>query len=649
MNIGPIYFLKPQILNWIAAIPLAYILFLAMEKKRKSTLERFVSNKLWQRVIPELDWGLLRRKFQYWCLALFWMLIALARPQYGEKEDIVPTNGFDMILAIDVSNSMLAEDVVPSRLKKTKRFVKNLLERMAGDRVGLVAFAGTSQLLVPLTTDLDYVYQWVENLATDSVGAQGTDLGGAIESAARALDRGAEQNDPDSPVSKASRIVLIISDGEDHESQIQTAVQKVTSENLNVYAFGVGTEQGGPIPIRDADGRNLGYKRDRSGTTVTTKLSSEGLAKLAEAGSGKYWTLSPGEGELDEFVSSVDKLSRSGGTERKVVLREDRFQFPLAFAILFLLLELLTRSRIRVEDKKLSAIEVSSRGAAKTAMLFLVFLSASQSLAGTKSMKAYEENKKGIESAKAGKTDDSRKRFSDALTADPDAAEIVHNQAVLQLQEQKLKESIELFESSSRQAGNAEQYDLQAMSLYDLGVAKTLNKDKEGAADAYIRALESLTKAPNRELEAMTRKNLELLFKKQSGGGQGDDQDQKDKSDQKDDKDQSKSDKKDDKSDGKDSKDKGDKNKSGKESGDSEADQGKDKKDEKNEKNPEKEDKDKQAQAPSPGKKQRNFKSAKLSKDDAEQVLQGLAQAEEKLQDRMKRQKGRPQGLEKDW
>lgn len=609
MKLFDIFFFYPKWVYACAFIPVIYTLGRVFILRRRERFKLFAEEAVWIKIAPELDWELSKKKLLVWSVGILFLFIAAARPQWGETEEVLKTTGLDIMLVVDVSQSMLAEDVVPSRLKKTQHFIRRLLERTAGDRVGLVAFAGNSVLLSPLTTDLDYVAETTDNLSTDSVTAQGTDLGAGLETALKALERGAEDNSGKESQVPVSRSIILISDGEDNEDQIKEVVGRLKKENLKLYVFGVGTEKGGPIPIRNPEGQSIGFKRDRSGQTVITKFNSASLEKLARDSGGKFWGVTPSENELDELSSDLGALARGEFAEKRITIRKERFQWPLAVALLLLFLELGLPSR---------------RLLAKATLIFLVF---NLNVLGARAdeLKAYRENKKALKAFSEDRLGEAKELFGNAQVEDPKSTELRFNQGTIHLKEEKWEDASKVFQEAAEGAKRGQNPSLAAEALYNQGIARTSKKDLESAVESYLAALEQNAFDPHPDLEAKIRKNLELLFSaKQSQGKGGESKDESDPKDS----------------------DKGDpseKNKSGKNSGDGDQDQKKDPKD------GDDPDKKKQSQKFKESNGKREFKSQKLSPEDANRVMSELARREKDLQDKMKRMKGRPQPLEKDW
>jgi Ca-activated chloride channel family protein len=607
MKILGIFFFHPHWLFACAAVPFLYWGGLWMLAARKKRFSKFAEEPVWSRVAPTLDWTKPKRKLLFWCFALLFLCVALARPQWGESEEVVKTTGLDIMVVVDVSQSMMAEDVVPNRLKKAQHFIRRFLERAQGDRVGLVAFAGNSVLLSPLTTDLDYVAETSESLSPESVTAQGTDLGAGLETALKALERGAEDNSGKDSQSPASRSIVLISDGEDNEDRIREAVDRLRKENLKLYVFGVGTESGGTIPIRNPNGQVVGHKRDRSGQAVVTKFDPTSLQKLASEAGGRFWAVTPSENELDELTADLGALARGEFAEKRVTIRKERFQIPLAFAIVLLFIEL--------------GLPTRRLGAA--AGIALAFLSWGTSTARANDLRAYRENEKGVKAFQADRISEAKERFGNAQVENPKSPELRFNQGALHLKEERWDQASQVYGDAAASAIKAQNPGLAAMAFYNQGISRTAKKDLESAAHSYLDALEQVAKDPNPELEAKIRKNLELLFsKQQSQSGQSKDQDQQQKES--------------------DQKDQSQENQSGKNSSEGDQDQ---KKDPKEGADPKKNPPPKYRETNG----KREFKSQKLSPEDANRVMSELSRREKDLQEKMKRAKGHPQPLEKDW
>jgi Ca-activated chloride channel family protein len=273
-------------------------------------------------------------KLIYACLAIAFLAIGLANPQVGTKMETVKRQGVDLVFALDVSASMLAEDVAPSRLEKAKYLIAQSLEELGGDRVGIIAYAGKAYPLCPITTDYSAAKLALSSASPDFIPTPGT----ALE---EALEYSLSYFDPESP---ASKVLVVISDGEDHDENWKEFVGQLNERGIKVLAVGLGTAKGGPIPIKT--GSNIiGYKKDENGEVVITRQNDEVLRELASQTNGSYVSGSNTSGTLEALKNTLSGLEKADIEERVFTDYDDQFQWFLAIAFALLLLELVTADR----------------------------------------------------------------------------------------------------------------------------------------------------------------------------------------------------------------------------------------------------------------------------------------------------------------
>ncbi|MFH0794786.1 MAG: VWA domain-containing protein, partial [bacterium] len=261
------------------------------------------------------------------------MVFALSRPQYGAVERPVQRKGVDFFIAIDVSKSMLAQDMTPNRLERAKEQFKSLLGRLEGDRVGIITFAGTAYVQCPLTLDYGIARTILETVDEKSVEVEGTALGEAIRVATDAFRRAGSE----------SKVLLLLTDGEDQGSDPVEAAKAAAKDGVRIYSIGIGSTQGVPIPLPGG-----GYKEDAQQHKVSTKLDLVTLQKIAQATNGKTVKANPsGDLELDAIYNEVSQLQKSMLESRTYTIYEDRFQYVLLPALALLLLECLMGDRAR--------------------------------------------------------------------------------------------------------------------------------------------------------------------------------------------------------------------------------------------------------------------------------------------------------------
>ncbi len=598
-------FLRPDWLWALLLIPVLYWLLAQDIARRKALFGRFADSRIWSVIAPEIDWGARLRKGRYWLAAMGCLVLALARPQWGSREEVVQVTGLDVMVVLDVSNSMEVEDVVPSRLKKAKHVIRSLVSRLGGDRVAVIGFAASATVASPLTTDLDYALERMDALNPRSVGNQGTDIGVALETASRALERGAEEASGTSGEGKSSRVVILVSDGEDHQEQALQGAAKLRDSGARLYVLGVGTQKGGPIPIRDESGQLNGYKKDRSGGSIVSTFRSDALLQISAAAKGRNWNVTAGEGEVEEMLEDMGALNRTGRLERRYQVFEERFQIPLGLAALLILIEL-----------SLAGRAIRRRGSGAAAATLLLALT-SPVTAQALPLDAYLENEKGVKAYKEGKIEDAKKSFGSAQAHDPQNPLLQFNQGVVQLRNGEIDAGMQALGSALDGALRQGNQKLAADSLFNMGAAYEKKGDIEGALKSYLGAIEASRAGKDSKLEQDSRKNIELLYRRQQ------EQKQKEQAQQE----------------GKDGEPDPSKSQDSKDS--------KDKKDSQEQKN---KDQSKQySETPKRDRKQ-EFKSEKMSKEDAERVMAELQSRERELQEKVGKNKPQARGNDvKDW
>ena len=274
-------------------------------------------------------------------VAVVLLVTALARPQFGDRVETVRREGQDLVVALDLSASMEAEDVAPNRLAAARLAVGRLIERLDGDRIGLVAFAGEAFVQSPLTLDYAAATMFLNAMEPDLVPVPGTDLGQAIEAALDGFGEAGER----------ARQLVVIMDGEDHEGAIEAAIERAVDEGVRVHTVGMGSTEGVPIPSFDETGAPNGFLRDEAGSVVTTRLDDVALQRVADRTGGAYYHAAAGSGAA--FERLVEELTGGDGEaieSREVTLFEEQYQIFLGLALALLLAETLVPQRRRVAD-----------------------------------------------------------------------------------------------------------------------------------------------------------------------------------------------------------------------------------------------------------------------------------------------------------
>lgn len=335
-------FANPSAFEWLWLIPLLWILAWTSQKRMSRKLSAAFGKKLTPFLTSSKSVGRSRLRLFLFSLSLLCFVIALARPQAGRGQQAIKSEGIELMIAVDVSNSMLSEDIKPSRLAFAKSEIMRLLDLLSGDKVGLIAFAGSATLVSPLTTDKAALKMFVESLSPLSVENQGTDFRRAISEAKDAFERGGV--DPDEGVT-VTRVVLIASDGEDQEQGALDAAKKAALDGIRIFTIAFGTERGGPIPIRDERGYLRGYKKDSSGKEINTQVKGTALKELAQAGKGSFFHIAFGANDAHTIRAELDKLEKAQFASDVTTSYDEKFQYFIILGLLFALVELLIGDR----------------------------------------------------------------------------------------------------------------------------------------------------------------------------------------------------------------------------------------------------------------------------------------------------------------
>ena len=329
------YLLEEKIYFWLLlAIPVLVLLFALVLIWKKRTQKKFADAEFLQRLSPNRSTFKSILKVVVLSLAVACLVVALVNPKIGTKLETVKREGVDVVFAIDVSKSMLAEDIAPNRLEKSKQLVTQIINNLASDRVGIIAYAGSAFPQLPITTDYSAAKMFLQAMNTDMVSSQGTAINEAIELATTYY------NDED----QTNRVLFIISDGEDHQGEIEDIVEEAARQGIQIYTIGVGTAKGGPIPQK-RNGIIQSYKKDRNGETVITRLNEETLQEIAAEADGEYIegrVTSEVTERVTEILQNMDKKEFEA---KQVADFQSQFQWFLGLGLFFLLLDILVLER----------------------------------------------------------------------------------------------------------------------------------------------------------------------------------------------------------------------------------------------------------------------------------------------------------------
>ncbi len=323
-----------DILYALFIVPALVLLFLIIIRARKKSLLRYGDIDLLKKLMPNRSLRRVYIKFVVVTLAFVFIILGLANPQIGSKLNEVKRNGVEVIIALDVSNSMMAEDIKPNRLESAKRAISNLVDIFENDKIGLIVFAGDAFVQLPITSDYASAKMFLETINPDIVTVQGTAIGKAIELAEHSYS-------PDNDKNKA---LIIITDGENHEDDALIAAEEANKKGIIVNTIGMGLPKGAPIPVKGKFGRQ-DYRVDNQGNIVVSKLNEDMLSKIATAGGGTYIRATNYSSGLQPIFDSIEEMEKSEFETQVYADYEDRFQYFIAIALFLLIFDFLVLER----------------------------------------------------------------------------------------------------------------------------------------------------------------------------------------------------------------------------------------------------------------------------------------------------------------
>jgi Ca-activated chloride channel family protein len=321
-------------LYFLAVIPLIVLLFLFNLYWKRKKQHEFGDVELVKKLSPENSVFKSVLKVTVLLLGLASLIIALANPKIGTKMETVKREGIDIVFAIDVSKSMLAEDMAPNRLDKTKQIVSQIINQLGSDRIGMVAYAGSAFPVLPITTDYGVAKMYLQGMNTDMVSSQGTSLEDAIKLSANFFDKGNTTN----------KLIILVSDGEDHSEGYEGAIEEAIKVKAKIITIGVGTEKGGPIPLK-RNGVVESFKRDQNDEVVVTKLNPEILKEIGKGTKGGYVYGGNTKEVLDYVKNALDNIEKTEFETTQVADFQSQFQWFLGVAFLLLFLDIFLLER----------------------------------------------------------------------------------------------------------------------------------------------------------------------------------------------------------------------------------------------------------------------------------------------------------------
>ncbi len=318
-------FASPEYFYLLLVLPVMLAIYLYSNYKRRKNLQAYGDINLLKNLMPEVSNYRPGIKFWLSLVALALIAVALARPQFGSKKETITRQGIEVVIALDISNSMMAEDIAPNRLEKAKKIISRLIDKFENDKVGLIVFAGDAFVQLPITNDFISAKMFLETISPALISRQGTDIGGAISLAMKSF----------TPKEGVGKAVIVITDGENHEGGAEEAAKLASEKGMNVYLLGVGSLDGAPIPVAGTND----YRRDKAGNVVVTKLNEEMAQRIAQAGNGAYIRVDNTNNAQKMLENEVNKLAKADVETEVYTEYNEQFEFVAWLAFLLLVIE----------------------------------------------------------------------------------------------------------------------------------------------------------------------------------------------------------------------------------------------------------------------------------------------------------------------
>ena len=335
-------FAHPDLLYLLIVIPLLIIFYVVMMSRKRKAIAEFGNPELLATLMPLQSCKRETVKFVMVLIALFFVIVGVAGPQFGSKLQQVKREGVELVIALDVSNSMMAEDIKPSRLDAAKQAISRMTDKLTDDKVGLIVFAGDAYVQLPITTDYSSAKLFLSGISTDIVPIQGTAIGAAIDLAANSF----------TPESEASKAIIVITDGENHQDDAVAAAKAAREKGIYVHTIGMGLPQGAPIPEKGNPGQ---FMKDGQGNVVISKLDETTLREIAKAGEGVFVRASNTNMGLNTLLDEINEMDKTLLEEQVFSDYAEKYQYFLLAALLFVLIDFMILER---KNKNLLKINI---------------------------------------------------------------------------------------------------------------------------------------------------------------------------------------------------------------------------------------------------------------------------------------------------
>ena len=462
-------FEDPIYLYLLAVIPLLMLIRFLMVRQQKKRLRKFGDPELVRQLMPDVS--RLRPAVKFWLLlgALALLIVVLARPQMGTKISHEKRTGIETIICLDISNSMLAEDVAPSRLDRSKMMVENLVDHFTNDKIGLIVFAGDAFTQLPITSDYVSAKMFLSSIDPSMIATQGTDIATAINMASHSFTQ-------QEGVGKA---IIVITDGEDHEGGALEAAKEAKQRGMNTYVLGVGSPNGAPIPTGNGD-----YMKDNTGQTVMTGLNEEMCRQLADAGGGAYIHVENNSNAQDQLDNALDKLAKKEISSTIYSDYDEQFQAVGIIVLLLLIIEICIMDVKSPLLKKVSLFRRTPKAAVVTLLLLLTV--------GASAQDARQLVRQGNKQFRKGNNADAEVSYRKAVEKDARNPQANYNLGNALMMQRKDSLAVTQFEKAAKLETNPLR---RAQAYHNMGVMCQQHQMFGEAIEAYKEALKKFSAA----------------------------------------------------------------------------------------------------------------------------------------------------------
>ena len=569
-------FANIEILWLLVTIPVFAVAYWVYTKRKRRQLAEFGDAELMEQLMPNASKIRPTVKFTILMVALTLLIFAAARPQFGQSERTEKRQGIEAIVALDISNSMLAEDVAPNRLERAKQMLSKLMDNMVNDKVGLVVFAGDAFIQLPITCDYVSAKMFLNSIKPDLIKTQGTAIGAALSTSIRCFG---EQSD-------ASRAIILITDGENHEDDAVAVAKRAKEEGIQVLVVGIGKPEGSPIPLPGTNN----YRKDRQGNVVVSRLNEDMCREIAQAGGGIYVRCDNTNTATKAIQKELDKLATQEIETQVFTDYNEQFQSFALIALLLLVIDFFIFNRKNKMITKWDIFGDSTRRHVVTMMLILCSLS------------LFAQREAG--DVRRGNRDYKKQNFTEAevnyrrgLEANKNSYEAHYNLGDALFKQDKYADAQAEFETAAKMLDKKEDKERYAKAMHNIGNCNFAQQQYGQAVAAYQESLRANPKDDDTRYNLV--KAMEMLQQQQQQQQQNQDQKQNQKQDQ--------------------------------------------------QQQQQQQDQQQQEQEQQEQQQEQQQNEDQMDKETAEQILQALEQDEQDTQEKLQRQEGKKRRVEKEW